>query len=182
MKLKATITGPKIHEVGYRTFLMGAALDLGIERFTAFNRRENGKQIVVATVEGNEEQIAAFKEFAQKEKPELAEVSDRAFVDFNGNVMKIEAYSLLNTNEQLNKGINAILRMDIKMGSMDAKMGSMDAKMGSMDAKMGRLIETQSRAVEEIRGIREDIQPGYATNFRQMQSDIRAIKERLGMP
>jgi acylphosphatase len=175
MKLKATITGPKIHEVGYRTFLMGAALDLGIEGFTAFNRRENGKQIVVATVEGNEEQIAAFKEFAQKEKPELAEVSDRAFVDFNGNVMKIEAYSLLNTNEQLNKGINAILRMDIKMGNMDAKMGS-------MDAKMGRLIETQSRAVEEIRGIREDIQPGYATNFRQMQSDIRAIKERLGMP
>ena len=36
--------------------------------------------------------------------------------------------------------------------------------------------------LEEIKGMREDIQPGYATNFRQMQSDIRAIKERLGMP
>jgi hypothetical protein len=35
--------------------------------------------------------------------------------------------------------------------------------------------------LEELKGLREDIQPGYATNFRQMQTDIRAIKDRLGM-
>ena len=35
--------------------------------------------------------------------------------------------------------------------------------------------------LDEIKGMREDIQPGYASNFRQMQSDIRAIKDRLGM-
>jgi hypothetical protein len=34
---------------------------------------------------------------------------------------------------------------------------------------------------EEIKGMREDIQPGYATNFRQVQTDVKAIKERLGM-
>jgi hypothetical protein len=34
---------------------------------------------------------------------------------------------------------------------------------------------------EEIKGMREDIQPGYGMHFRQMQTDIRAIKERLGM-
>jgi hypothetical protein len=34
---------------------------------------------------------------------------------------------------------------------------------------------------EEIKGMREDIQPGYATQFRLVQADIRAIKERLGM-
>ena len=32
--------------------------------------------------------------------------------------------------------------------------------------------------LDEIKGMREDIQPGYA---RQMQADVRAIKERLGM-
>jgi len=32
--------------------------------------------------------------------------------------------------------------------------------------------------LEEIKGLREDIQPGYN---RQVQKDIRAIKERLGM-
>jgi hypothetical protein len=29
--------------------------------------------------------------------------------------------------------------------------------------------------------MREDIQPGYAAQFRLVQADIRAIKERLGM-
>jgi len=41
--------------------------------------------------------------------------------------------------------------------------------------------KTTDATLEEIKGMREDIQPGYATNFRQMQSDVRAIKERLGM-
>ena len=136
MKLKIKIAGPKVHEVGYRTFLMGEALNLEIERFTAFNRKENGKQTVVATIEGSDKQIAAFKEFAQKNKPELAEVSDTAFLDFDGNVMKIEAFSLLNTNEQLNKGINAILRMD---------------------GNIGQMVEKQHRTLEEIEGLREDL-------------------------
>lgn len=34
---------------------------------------------------------------------------------------------------------------------------------------------------EEIKDKREDIQPGYAMQFRLVQADIRAIKERLGM-
>jgi hypothetical protein len=35
--------------------------------------------------------------------------------------------------------------------------------------------------LEEIKGMREDIQPGYSTHFRQVQADVKAIKERLGM-
>jgi hypothetical protein len=37
--------------------------------------------------------------------------------------------------------------------------------------------------IDEIKGMREDIQPGYGMTLRQfqVQSDIRAIKERLGM-
>ncbi|HNQ54108.1 MAG TPA: hypothetical protein PKG66_01785, partial [Methanothrix sp.] len=37
-------------------------------------------------------------------------------------------------------------------------------------------------SLDEIKGLREDIQPGYAMNFRQIQADVRAIKDRLGMP
>jgi PII-like signaling protein len=35
--------------------------------------------------------------------------------------------------------------------------------------------------LEEIKGMREDIQPGYSTHFRQVQADVKAIRERLGM-
>jgi hypothetical protein len=33
---------------------------------------------------------------------------------------------------------------------------------------------------EDTGGMREDI-PGYVMQFRQMQADVKAIKERLGM-
>jgi hypothetical protein len=41
--------------------------------------------------------------------------------------------------------------------------------------------KTTDATHEEIKCLREDIQPGYSSNFRQVQADVRAIKERLGM-
>ena len=35
---------------------------------------------------------------------------------------------------------------------------------------------------DEIKGLREDIQPGLVVQLGQVQADIRAIKDRLGMP
>jgi len=35
--------------------------------------------------------------------------------------------------------------------------------------------------LEEIKAMREDIQPGYGMTPRQVQIEIKAIKERLGM-
>jgi hypothetical protein len=40
--------------------------------------------------------------------------------------------------------------------------------------------DTIPQVLEEIRGMREDIQPGYALQFGQVQADVRAMKERLG--
>ncbi len=37
-------------------------------------------------------------------------------------------------------------------------------------------------SLDEIKGLREDIQPGNAMNFRQIQADVQAIKDRPGMP
>lgn len=42
--------------------------------------------------------------------------------------------------------------------------------------------KTTGATLDEIKGMREDIQPGYAMQFRQMQADVRTIKDRLGMP
>ncbi len=38
------------------------------------------------------------------------------------------------------------------------------------------------RNTDPIPQILEELQPGYAAQFRQVQTDIKAIKERLGMP
>ena len=34
---------------------------------------------------------------------------------------------------------------------------------------------------DDLKALREDIQPGLAMQFRQVQSDVKAIEERLGM-
>ena len=38
MKLQAKILGSKVHEVGYRVFLLHKAIELGCRRFSAYNR------------------------------------------------------------------------------------------------------------------------------------------------
>lgn len=35
---------------------------------------------------------------------------------------------------------------------------------------------------DDIKGLREDIQPGLAVQLGQVQADVKAIKARLGMP
>jgi acylphosphatase len=82
MKLKIKIAGPKVHDVGYRYFLMSNAIDLGLKGFHARNRMNGEKQEVLALVEGDEEEIADFKELVETRKPELSEVSSIAFEDY----------------------------------------------------------------------------------------------------
>jgi acylphosphatase len=54
MKLKITITGPKVHDVGYRVFLLKHAMNTAIPGLSTYNWDEDGQQEVIALVEGDE--------------------------------------------------------------------------------------------------------------------------------
>jgi len=69
MKLKVKIIGPKVHDVGYRYFLMSNAIDLGLKGFHARNRLSGETQEVIALVEGDEETIAEFGKLVETKKP-----------------------------------------------------------------------------------------------------------------
>jgi acylphosphatase len=97
MKLKAKITGPKVHDVGYRIFLMEAALDCEVVRISAYWRKEDSSQAVICLVEGDEARIAAFRKFIESHKPEQAEVSDIAWEDYDGDVMRIGEFAQICT-------------------------------------------------------------------------------------
>ena len=81
MKLKIKIVGTKVHDVGYRVFLLKHAMNLALPGLSAYNWEENGKQEVIALVEGNEARVTAFLQTVEKNKPELAEVSKVTFED-----------------------------------------------------------------------------------------------------
>jgi acylphosphatase len=70
---------------------------------------------------------------------------------------------------------------ELVAGMKDLAAGQKDL---AADLKAGQkeLVDGQKLMIEEIRGLREDLQPGLAMQIRALQVDIKAIKERLGMP
>ena len=153
MKLKIKIIGPKVHDVGYRVFLLKHAMNLALPGLSTYNWEENGQQEVIALVEGDEARIAAFRQMVEKNKPELAEVSKVTSEDYNGEVGRASEVAMFCSFVQLDKAIPLLLKIQDNTS-------------------------VTPQILDEIKGMREDVQPGYA---RQVREDIRAIKERLGM-
>jgi acylphosphatase len=177
MKLKVTITGPKVHDVGYRYLLLGGAMGLRLPGFYAANLVELEKQIVEVLVEGKEPQVKAFIEFVQSNKPANARVSDIATSEYEDDVPRRSEYTQDITALQMLKAIPTILRIE-----ENTKLIPQIAENTNHIPQIAENTKSVPQILEEIKGLREDIQPGFAMQFRQMQVDIRAIKERLGMP
>ncbi len=171
MKLRTKITGSKIHDVGYRVFLLRKALELGMEKFNAYNTKENKNQVLIALLEGSEEQITAFVDFAKMNKPESAEVTDVAFEDYEGYVLSIGDYMHLIQVEQLSKGIPAILSIDRKQDKMLEKQ----------DKILEKLDETKKEVVGEIRDLRWDMKSYMDKRLVKIENDIATIKAKMDM-
>lgn len=153
MKLKIKITGPNVHDVGYRVFLLKHAMNLALPGLSTYNWEENDLTEVIVLVEGDEARIAAFRQMVEKNKPELAEVSKVTFEDYSGEVGRTSEVAMFCSFVQLDKAIPLLLKIQDNTS-------------------------VTPQILDEIKSMREDVQPGYA---RQVREDIRAIKERLGM-
>ena len=216
MKLKIQISGPKVHDVGYRYFLMSLAMANRIRMFEAHNTESTEGEVVLIFVDGEEDAVKGFLALVRSKRPARSDVSGIFSDGFEGEVMKIGEYAQFCSTVQLNKAIPLLLdirddmkeiKVDIKEVKVDLKEIKTDIKEIKTDIKeikiditeiktdlkeiktdineLGRDIsEVQKNTkvtLDEIKGMREDIQPGYGMTFRQMQSDVQAIKERLGM-
>jgi len=193
MKLKVKIAGPKVHDVGYRVFLLKNAMNQALPGLSTYNWEENCQQEVVVLAEGDEARITAFLQAVKKKKPELAEVSRVTFEDYDGEVGRISEVAMFCTFVQLDKAIPLLLdiRDDIKAvrKTTDETLSEIKAVRENTEMipqisedikEVRKNTDTIPQVLEEIRGMREDIQPGYALQFGQVQADVRAMKERLG--
>ena len=103
----------------------------------------------------------------------LAEVSKVTSEPYDGDVGRTIEMAMLCSFVQLDKAIPLLLK--IQENTAVIPQISEDIK------AVRKNTDTIPQVLEEIKGLREDIQPGYGMHFRQVQSDVRAIKERLGM-
>ncbi len=160
MKLKIVITGSKVHDVGYRVFLLKHAMNLAIPGLSVYNWTEDGKQQVIALAEGDEARIAAFKQVAEEKRPELARVSSVTFEPYDGDIGRTSELAMFCSFVQLDKAIPIMLRMDDRSASTENKLGSIDDKLSIM--------------VDEIRGLREDLVGSREWQLR-VERDIKVI-------
>ena len=230
MKLKIQISGPKVHDVGYRYFLMSLAMANRIRMFEAHNTESTEGEVVLVFVDGVEDAVKGFLALVRSKRPARSEVSGIFSDGFEGEVMKIGEYAQFCSTVQLNKAIPLLLdirddmkeiKVDIKEVKVDLKEIKTDIKEIKTDIKeiktdikeiktdikeiktdikeiktdikeiktdinelggdMRAVQKNTKDTFDEIKSMREDIQPGYGMTFRQMQSDVQAIKERLGM-
>jgi acylphosphatase len=101
-KRRILIKGQKVHNVGYRAFLLDEAEALFIPNFSARNIK-NETEMVEVLVGGDKEKIDAFIKFSKNNYPDDAEVADISIEDYDGDIRTIEAYSRSFSAAQLSK-------------------------------------------------------------------------------
>lgn len=171
MKMQATITGSRVHDVGYRVFLLQRALETGFQRFSARNRVQNGAEQVVVQYEGEPGQVDALSSIIREEHPSDADVSDVAFEPYEGYVVSVTDYMHAIQIEQLSKGIPAIISMDKKQDNLLEKSDQMLQKMDRMEASI----------TGEIRDLHSDLCSHIDQRLSAMEQDIQQIKAKVGL-
>jgi len=153
MKVKITITG-KVHDVGYRVFLLNQADSLLIERFDARNVYINDKQALVVLIEGDEEQVKEFIEFVKTNKPEKAVVENIKVEEYKKPIRTIDSYRSSIMIDQLNKiiqvGVNMVEKMDTMLGKQDEMLQKQDLMLQKQDLmleKMDLMLKKQDEAL-----------------------------------
>jgi acylphosphatase len=175
MKLQITITGPKVHDVGYRYFLMNKAMASRIKMFEAHNIEDEQGQQVMVLVDGGEKEVDAFRKLAQEKRPARAAVTKIVIEDYEGDVMRVGEYAQFCTTIQLDKAIPVLLdiRDDIKEQKDDVKSILNGQRM---------LLEGQKETIDEIRGLRNDLAASNNIEWQaRIENDIRMIKSKIGI-
>ena len=129
------------HDVGYRYFLMSMAMSNRIRMFEAHNIESSEGEEVLIFADGDDEALKAFRALVETKRPAHSKVSNIVFDDFDGEVMKIGEYAQFCATVQLNKAIPVLL--EIRDNT-----------------------KATPQILEEIKGMREDIQPRICKQFQ----------------
>lgn len=172
--------------MGYRPFLIALADGCDIEKFGVKNDVIGGEQAVIARLEADDEQISEFVEAVNAQKPQNAQVTDIKREPYEGRVPSIERTAITNMNAQLAKDISRLDELPAIKANTDILpetkkntdiLREIKANTDAIKANTGVI----PHILEEIKGMKEELQPGFSIQIQQMQKDIAAIKERLGM-
>ena len=196
IKKKIIIKGQRVHDVGYRPYLLGIAESMEIERFFAKNIRMDEKQAVHVLVDSSEEKVKAFIDIVSSEYPEKSEVENVDVEDVTGNVMKIESYYRYLTAMQLSKiatiGGKMLDNQDISLDKQDKMLDKQDISLDKQDKmldkqdkmldKQDKMLEMQDKMLKKQDLHIEITRNGFddlKSEFRQVNTEVKGIKNEI---
>ena len=195
MKVKITISG-KVHDVGYRPFLLDLADSLFIQRFDARNVIIEGKQAVVVLVEDDEETVNQFIELVKSEKPVNAVVEKIEVEEYRGFVRSIDSYRQSLMVNQLNKivqvGLKMLEKQDLMLQKQDETIKIIREESEKTREYLGKKIDEtreylagvirgESKETREYLGEKIDTAKGeIVREVRELRADLKTyLDERL---
>ena len=185
MKLKILIHGPKVHNVGYRYFLLNNADSLGLNGFSARNLKSNGEQSVQILVEGDDSQIHEFLEIAKNQQPKSAEVAGIASEAYPDRVESLTKFAFRFQSLQVSKGIESILRIEklqeTMLNKQDQMLGKQDQMLGKQDQMLGKqdqMLNKQDQMIDKLENVRLDIVDEMRTTSESLVAELRNVGER----
>ena len=192
MKLTLKISGTKVHDVGYRAFLLETAEDLRMRGFFAQNVVDEGMQAVIVYLEGNEASMEKFQKIAQIQRPDKAVVSSIAFVECSDEVEDIEIFAARFQARQLRKGISSIIRIEERqdrmidlqtqmLGKQDQMLEKQDQMLGKQDQmieKQDLMLEKQDRIIDKLEDVGRNVVGEIRSSTDAIVSEIRESRER----
>lgn len=114
--------GRKVHDVGYRLFILEQADSLFIEGFDARNVTVDGREILVVLIEGDNSQLTEFIDFVNDplNRPKEAIVDNIIIEEYEGRVREIDKFRQGFNTVQLGKivktGLYMCKRQDVMIG------------------------------------------------------------------
>ncbi len=167
------IVGGRVHDVGYRPFLLGLAESVGLERFFADNVFEGDRQAVEVLVDGPEEVLERFLELVGERRPEGAEVDEVRIEEYGGRVMEIESYYRYLTATQLSK-----------IASYGRFMLEKQDQMLEKQDQMLEVIREEGQKTREFLGekidlLRIDLREYMRQNLEEIRRELAEIKDAL---
>jgi len=195
------IEGEKVHNVGYRPFLLSKAWELNIPNYFARNiKEEDGVEQVEVYLGGDEEQVQEFIEFIKNNYPPKANVSGVREAEPPGRIMQIDKYDRVLSAEQRNTMVQTGLIMigkqdqmigkqdqmidkqdqmigkqDQMIGKQDQMIGKQDQMIGKQDQMIGKqdqMIDKQDETQKAIENMHSDVN----NNFQDLNGSVKEVK------
>src|SRR5512135_3674956 len=164
MKLRVTITGPKVHDVGYRPWLVELAMSMGLKGFDVYNDEEDGQQMVMALIEADDRRTQRFLSTVNEKRPQLAKVSSITSGDYADEVMPLWQTASMNAYGQMNKAVPILQKMGGDIAGMKSDISEMRSDISEMkdDLKavkkntdlIPQMAKNTEKILEEVKGLR----------------------------